>query len=132
MAQDQAQNQDSPAPRKKKNWSEHPTLRFLMVGFVLFGLYWGYGYMTGPSRITARLQARLSENPEEVNITVTTKFPPEEFHISIYQQLGSMRGVQESTAALYTVTPGNVRILSQYYWMEKIDMIPKGVDMILK
>ena len=127
-----AQDQESPTPRKKKNWSEHPTLRFLMAALVLFGLYWGYGYLSGPSRITDRLQARLSENPAEVNITVTTKFPPEEFHISIYQRLGSMRGVRESTAALYTVTPGDVRILSQYYWMDKIDLIPDGVDMTPK
>ncbi len=121
-----AQDQESPAPRKKRNWSEHPTLRFLMATLVLFGLYWGYGYLTGPSRLTDRLQVRLSENPAEVNITVTTEFPPEEFHISIYQRLGSMRGVRDSTAALYTVTPGDVRILSQYYWMDKIDLIPDG------
>lgn len=119
-----AQDQESPTPRKKRNWSEHPTLRFLMAVLVLFGLYWGYGYLTGPSRITGRLQARLNENPAEVNITVTTEFPPEEFHIATYQDIGSMRGVIDSTAALYSMTPSNVVSLSQYYWVEKLDLIP--------
>jgi hypothetical protein len=75
--------------------------------------------------MTARLHEQLARNPAELNITVTTIFPPEEFHISIYQRLASMRGVEESTAALYTMTPGNIRTLSRYYWVEKLDLIPK-------
>ena len=121
-AQDDAQQ--VPAPKKRRSWSEHPTVRFLFLGMFLFGLYWGYGFLTGPSRITDRLQARLDQNPEELNITVTTEFPPEEFHIAIYQEIGSMRGVIDSTAALYSMTPSNVVSLSQYYWVEKIDLIP--------
>ncbi len=112
-----------PAPRKR-SWSEHPTLRFLLAALVLFGSYWSYGYLTGPSRITARLHDLLGENPAELNVTVTAKFPPEEFHISIYQQLGSMRGVEESTAALYSITPAAIRTLSQYYWVKELDLIP--------
>ena len=52
---------------------------------------------------------------------IGTKFPPEEFHIRIYQQLGSMRGVKGSTAELVSVTPSTLSTLSQYYWIEKID-----------
>ena len=111
-------------PKIKRNWSEHPTLRFLMVTFLLFGLYWSYGYLTGPSKITGRLHAQLGKNPSEVNVSVTTVFPPEEFHISIYQNLGSMRGIREKTAALYSMTPANIRNLSRYYWIHQIDLIP--------
>ena len=50
------------------------------------------------------------------------KFPPEEFHIRIYQQLGRMRGVKGSTAELVSVTPSGLSTLSQYYWIEKIDL----------
>ncbi|HBK81640.1 MAG TPA: hypothetical protein DDZ83_18555 [Nitrospinae bacterium] len=64
------------------------------------------------------------QNPSEVNVSVTTVFPPEEFHISIYQNLGSMRGVREKTAALYSMTPANIRNLSRYYWIHQIDLIP--------
>ena len=54
------------------------------------------------------------------------KFPPEEFHIRIYQQLGSMRGVKDSTAELVSVTPSGLSTLSQYYWIEKIDLKKPG------
>ena len=124
MAGAREEGQAGAAPKRKRNWSEHPTLRFLMAVFLLFGLYWGYGYLSGPSKITGRLHAQLSKNPSEVNITVTTIFPPEEFHISIYQDLGAMRGVRDRTAALYTMTPASVRTLSQYYWVHEIDLIP--------
>ncbi len=109
---------------QRRRWIEHPTLRFISVAFVLLALYWSYGYVTGPGRMTDRLNARLAENPAEVNVAVTAKFPPEEFHISIYQRLGSMRGVKNSTAFLHTMTPASVRYLSQYYWIDNIDLIP--------
>ncbi len=109
----------------RRRWIEHPTLRFFSAALVLLALYWGYGYATGPGRMTDRLTARIAENPAEVNVAVTSKFPPEEFHISIYQRLGSMRSVQDSTAFLHTMTPADVRYLSQYYWIEKIDLIPE-------
>lgn len=110
---------------RRRKWIEHPTFRFISIVSILFALYWGYGYLTGPGRMTARLSARLNANPTEVNVAVTTKFPPEEFHISIYQRIGSMRSVKENTAYLHTVTPANVRYLSQFYWIDTIDLIPE-------
>ena len=32
------------------------------------------------------------------------------------------RGVKDSTAELVSVTPSGLRTLSQYYWIEKIDL----------
>ena len=68
----------------------------------------GYAHRTGVRRETGRLMG--------------AKFPPEEFHIRIYQELGSMRGVKDSTAELVSVTPSGLSTLSQYYWIEKIDL----------
>ena len=118
-----AQSQ-TPAKRKE-NWSSHPTFRFLVATSLIFGLYWGWGYVTGPSKISPALWAVLEKNPSEVDITGTTVFPPEEFHISIYQQLGSMRGVRNSTAALFSMSVSDMKTLSRYYWVDSIDAIPK-------
>jgi hypothetical protein len=108
----------------RRKWTTHPTVRFFSVSIILLALYWGFGYFTGPGRMTDRLNARLAENPVELNVAVTSKFPPEEFHISIYQRLGSMRGVEDSTAFLHSMTPASVTYLSQYYWIDNIDLIP--------
>ena len=76
--------------------------------------------------MTDRLRTRLAQGPRTVDILVTAKFPPEEFHIRLLQQVGNMRGVEGSTAKLYTVTSANVRYLSRHYWVRVIDLAPDG------
>ncbi len=110
--------------RKWKRWGEHPTVRFLALAFALLAAYYGYLYLTGPSRMTDRLRVRLAEGPATVNVLVTAKFPPEEFHIRLLQQVGNMRGVEGRTAKLYTITPPNVRYLCRHYWIDRIDLAP--------
>ena len=105
-------------------WAKHPTIRFLAVTLAVIFLYVGYGYATAPSRITSRLSERLARSPGPVNILVTTKFPPEEFHVRIYQELGNMRGVEKGTAKLYTVSPANVQFLARHYWIQRLDLAP--------
>ena len=121
------QTQEAPVsttePKRGRQWHHHPTVRFLFVAVVLLGLYTGYGYLTGPGRITDCLRARLAQHPARVDVLVTPKFPPEEFHIRLFQQVGSMRGVEGSTAKLYAVTPTNVRFLSRHYWIQRIDLV---------
>ena len=110
--------------RKFTRWGEHPTVRFLALAVALLVAYNGYLYLSGPSRMTDRLRARLAEGPRTVHVLVTAKFPPEEFHIRLLQQVGNMRGVEGSTAKLYTITPANVRYVSRHYWIRGIDLAP--------
>ena len=110
--------------RTLTRWGEHPTVRFLALAFALVVAYNGYLYVTGPSRMSERLRARLAEGPRTVNVLVTAKFPPEEFHIRLLQQVGNMRGVEGSTAKPYTITPANVRHGSRHYWIQRIDLAP--------
>ena len=107
-----------------RRWSEHPTVRFLALAVALLAAYHGYLYLTGPARMTDRLRAQLAQGPATVNALVTAKFPPEEFHIRLLQQVGNMRGVAGRTAKLYTVTPANVRYISRHYWIHRIDLAP--------
>jgi hypothetical protein len=103
---------------------EHPTVRFLALALAVLAAYHGYLYLTGPARMADRLRARLAQGPATVNVLVTAKFPPEEFHIRLLQQVGNLRGVEGSTARLYAVTPASVRYLSRHYWIHRIDLAP--------
>ena len=102
----------------------HPTVRFVALALALLAAYHGYLYLTGPSRMTDRLRARLAQGPATLDVLVTAKFPPEEFHVRLLQQVGNMRGVEGSTAKLYTITPANVRYVSRHYWIDRIDLAP--------
>src|SRR5881628_1187153 len=113
-----------PAAKTLERWRGHPTVRFLALALAVLAVYHGYLYLAGPSRMTDRLRARLAQGPATVNVLVTAKFPPEEFHIRLLQQVGNMRGVDGSTAKLYTITPSNVRYVSRHYWIRGIDLAP--------
>jgi hypothetical protein len=114
----------APAAWTLGRWRTHPTARFAALVLTLVGLYQGYLYATGPLRMTERLRARLAEQPAIVDVLVTAKFPPEEFHIRLYQQVGTMRGVEGHTARLHRVQPASVRYLSRHYWIRTIDLAP--------
>jgi hypothetical protein len=113
-----------PAARTIERCHRHPTVRFLALALALVAVYNGYLYVTGPARMTAGLRARLAREPATVDVLVTAKFPPEEFHIRLLQQVGTMRGVEGSTARLSGVTPANVRYVSRHYWIQRIDLAP--------
>ena len=102
----------------------HPTARFLALVLALLAAYHGYLFVTGSSRMTDALRARLGKHPPTVDVLVTAKFPPEEFHIRLFQQVGNMRGVEGRTAKLYSVTPANVHYLARHYWISTIDLAP--------
>ncbi len=82
------------------------------------------GHLTGPSRISDRLQAALDAGPKRVNIVVTAKFPPEEFHMGIYQDVGAMRGSKGKSSTLFQVKPRDVKMLARHYWIIRIDLAP--------
>ncbi len=111
---------------RQRAWLPPSTLRFLAIVAALWGLYVGYGYVSGPARRTDRLNTVLAQPPTTVNLLVTSKFPPEEFHIRLYQQIGRMRGVSGNTAKLYGVSPSDTCALSRYYWIERLDLAPEA------
>ena len=106
--------------------TKHPTVRFLLLVVAVLVAYHGYLFVTAPSRMTERLRVRLHERPQTVNVLVTAKFPPEEFHVRLFQQVGNMRGVEGSTAKLYGVSPADVRYIARHYWIRTIDLAPDG------
>ncbi len=106
----------------RRRWFNRRDVRFLMfVGLVVAG-YQLWGHVTGPTRLTERLSAQLSKGQTRLNVVVKSKFPPEAFHMEIYQQMGSMRGSSGKSATIHRVSPAAVRKLSRYYWIEQIDL----------
>jgi hypothetical protein len=107
---------------RRRRWYHRRDLRFLSVVAAVLIAYFGYGYVTGPGRITDRLESALDRDPPTVNIQVTSKFPPESFHMGVYQKYGAMRGSKGNTTTLFRVKPSDVRTLSRKYWIERVDL----------
>jgi hypothetical protein len=55
-----------------------------------------------------------------VDVVVTLGFPPEDFHIRLFQGYGVVSGVQGNRILLKRVRPEEVRRIAQYYWVRRI------------
>lgn len=109
---------------RARRWYQRRDLWFIAIVATFIGAYYAYAYATGPGRITPALHAALDTNPKRVNIVITPKFAPEQFHMAVFQEYGAMRGTEGKAATLYRVKPADVRRLSRRYWIEKIDLAP--------
>lgn len=111
---------------RKRRWYNRQDARFLIVVAIFFAVFFGQGFVNGPGRISDELHAALKQNPKSVNLSVTAKFPAEAYHMGVYQDLGAMRGNEGRVTTLFRVKPADVRTLSRYYWIEKLDLAPPG------
>ncbi len=101
----------------------HKTLRFLLaVGLVLGGSA-VYGRVTAPWRIAPALKAELARGGY-ADIAVSLAFKPEQFHINLLQQVGTVRGVRGEVVLVGRVPVAEVRRLSRYYWIRRIEPLP--------
>jgi hypothetical protein len=98
----------------------HRTGRFLLVVALLWVAWEAYLAISATRRLDAGL-ARELERGELVNVAVTLGFAPEDFHIRIFQTHGIVSGVKGTTVRLNRVAPGDVKKMSRYYWVQRIE-----------
>ena len=97
----------------------HRTVRFALVVAALALGWQAFVAVSAPRRVDAALAAQL-EGGGYVNVAVTLGFPPEDFHIRVFQTHGIVSGVRGTSVLLNRVTPEDVRQISRYYWIERI------------
>ena len=55
-----------------------------------------------------------------VDLVVTLRFPPERFHILMFQRFGRVSGTEGRTVELRGVATARVREIARFYWVERI------------
>src|SRR5574341_2523663 len=73
--------------------SRHKTVRFLLAVALVVGGAAAYGRLTAPWRIAPAVRAELARGGY-ADIAVELPFKPEQFHINLFQQVGTVRGVR--------------------------------------
>jgi hypothetical protein len=99
---------------------QHKTVRFLIVAGLLLGGYLTYGALSAPGRIAPALRAQLARGGY-ADIAVVLPFAPEQFHLNMFQQIGTVRGVKGTTVMIARVPVAEVRRLARYYWITRIE-----------
>jgi hypothetical protein len=99
----------------------HRTVLFLLVVATLAVAWEAYLGASAPGRLDGPLRAALDREPL-VNVTVTLGFPPEDFHVRLFQGYGVVRGVRGSTVLLDRVRPVDVRRIARYYWVRRLTL----------
>ncbi len=97
----------------------HRTVVFLLVVAALAAGWHAFLAVTAPRRLTPEVAAALAHEPR-LNVAVRLGFPPEEFHIRLFQEYGVVRGVQGTTVLLDRVRAEDVGRLARYYWVRDI------------
>jgi len=109
---------------RQRRWHHRRDVRFVLAVAAFLFLFYGWGFYYGPSRLSDDLTAQLGNSDAPVNLVITSKFPAEEFHLGIFQEVGTIRGNEGRDTFLYRVKPGDVRMLARKYWIEQIDLAP--------
>lgn len=104
---------------------KHKTIRFLLVVALVLGGYTAYARLTAPGRIASALEVELARGGY-ADIAVRLSFKPEQFHINLFQQLGTVRGVRGDVVLIGRVRAADVRRLARYYWIQHIDPLSAG------
>lgn len=61
-----------------------------------------------------------------VDLLVTLPFPPERFHILIFQRYGRVSGTSGNTAEVRGVRLTDVPGLARYYWVRRVEALPES------
>jgi hypothetical protein len=99
----------------------HRTVLFLLVVAALWGGWEAFLAASAPGRLDGAVRLALAREPR-VNVAVALGFPPEDFHVRLFQGYGVVSGVRGTTVFLNRVRPEDVRRIARYYWVQRITL----------
>ncbi len=99
-----------------------PLFAVLVLAVLIFGAS-AYGDLTADRRMTPKVKVALSSQ-RYLGIAIVLDFPPEDFHMKYFQDLGTMGGVNGTTVLMRRIMADQVRELAGNYWIRRIDLLP--------
>lgn len=70
--------------------------------------------------------ADFANGPEKVNILVTLPFPPERFHVQLFQTYGRVSGTQDNAVEVRGVKRADLATVARPYWVTRVEPLQPG------
>jgi hypothetical protein len=68
----------------------------------------------------------FEKGPEKVNVLVTLPFPPERFHVQLFQTYGRVSGTQENAVEVRGVKRADLTTVARPYWVTRVEPLQPG------
>jgi hypothetical protein len=105
-------------------WNDALTSRKTRVLIAVVALYFGWQVwlsVAAPGKLAA-----FPTDRERVNILVTLPFPPERFHVQLFQAFGRVSGTQDNAIEVRNVKRADLTSLARPYWVKRVEPLPPG------
>ena len=95
----------------------------IALGALVAYLAWqGWFSAAAPGKIAPGFNA----DAEKVNILVTLPFPPERFHLLVFQRHGRVSGTQDNAVEVRGVKIADLNSVARPYWVSRVEPLPTG------
>ena len=87
------------------------------------------GYLAWQLWLTIAAPYKIGDfgnGPEKVNLLVTLPFPPERFHVQLFQTYGRVSGTQENAVEVRGVKRADLTTVARPYWVTRVEPLQPG------
>jgi hypothetical protein len=70
--------------------------------------------------------ADFSRGPDKVNVLITLPFPPERFHVQLFQTYGRVSGTQDNAVEVRGVKRADLATVARPYWVTRVEPLQPG------
>ena len=87
------------------------------------------GYLAWELWLTIAAPRKIADfgnGPEKVNVLITLPFPPERFHVQLFQTYGRVSGTQENAVEVRGVKRADLTTVARPYWVTRVEPLQPG------
>ena len=96
--------------------------RIALGALAAYFAWQGWLSVAAPGKVVPGFNA----DAEKVNILVTLPFPPERFHLLVFQRHGRVSGTQDNAVEVRGVRPADLNSVARPYWVSRVEPLPTG------
>ena len=96
--------------------------RIALGALVAYFAWQGWLSVAAPGKVAPGFNAGAGK----VNILVTLPFPPERFHLLVFQRHGRVSGTQDNAVEVRGVRPADLNSVARPYWVSRVEPLPTG------